>query len=58
MVYKFVEISMVTDENLEQVVNEWTAKGWKLDVIHFAMREASHRPAMAFVQFIRDGEPA
>jgi hypothetical protein len=52
--YKFVELSTVTDENLEKVVNEWVGKGWRLDVIHFAMREASHRPAMAFVQFIRD----
>ncbi len=55
--YKFVEISVVTDENLEEVVNEHVAEGWKLDVIHFAMRDASHRPAMAFVQFIRsDGD--
>jgi len=52
--YKFVELSTVTDDNLERVVNEWVGKGWRLDVIHFAMREASHRPAMAFVQFIRD----
>ncbi len=55
-VYKFVELSTVTDETLERVVNEWVGKGWKLDVIHFAMREASHRPAMAFVRFIRDGD--
>ena len=51
--YKFVEVSVVTDENLEEVVNEHVAEGWKLDVIHFAMRDSSHRPAMAFVQFIR-----
>ena len=55
--YKFVEVSVVTDENLEEVVNEHVAQGWKLDVIHFAMRDASHRPAMAFVQFIRSGAP-
>ena len=51
--YKFVELSTVTDEALERTVNQWVQKGWKLDVIHFAMREASHRPAMAFVRFIR-----
>jgi len=56
--YKFVEVSIVTDENLEKVVNEHVAKGWALDVIHFAMREASHRPAMAFVQFIRSATDA
>ena len=55
-IYKFVEVSIVTDENLEEIVNEHVAKGWKLDVIHFAMRDASHRPAMAFVQFIRTSE--
>jgi hypothetical protein len=56
IVYKFVELSTVTDETLEKVVNEWVGKGWRLDGVHFAMREASHRPAMAFVQFIRDAE--
>jgi len=58
-VYKFVELSTVTDEALEEVVNAQVALGWQLDVIHFAMREASRRPAMAFVQFVRDaGEGA
>jgi hypothetical protein len=55
--YKFVELSVVTDETLERAVNEWVGKGWRLDVIHFAMREASHRPAMAFLQFIRAESP-
>lgn len=52
--YKFVELSAVTDQAIERVVNEWVAKGWQLDGIHFAMRESSKRPAMAFVQFIRE----
>jgi hypothetical protein len=57
--YKFVELSTVTDEAIQQVVNEWVEKGWSFDGIHFAMREASHRPAMAFVTFTREGdEPA
>jgi hypothetical protein len=51
--YKVVEISSVTDEALEEALNEWTAKGYVLDGIHFAMRESSKRPAMAFLIFTR-----
>ncbi len=53
--YKVVEISTVTDEEIERVLNEWTARGWRFEGIHFAMRDASRRPAMAFVTFTRDG---
>jgi hypothetical protein len=49
--YKVVEATTVTDESLEAILNEWTAKGWTLDTIQFAMREASRRPAMAFIVF-------
>jgi hypothetical protein len=52
--YKFVELSVVTDEAIEKVVNELVADGWTFDGIHFAMREASKRPAMAFVAFTRE----
>ena len=52
--YKVVETSDVTDAALEQILNEWTARGWKLDALNFAMRESSKRPAMAFVTFTRD----
>ena len=55
--YKFVEVAPVTAETLEKMVNARVAEGWQLDVIHFAMREGSHRPAMAFVSFIRDDPP-
>jgi hypothetical protein len=51
--YKVIETSLVTDEYLEKILNEWTADGWHFDGIHFAMREASKRPAMAFVLFTR-----
>jgi hypothetical protein len=54
--YKVVETSLVTDEALEEIINEWTARGWQFDGIHFAVREASKRPAMAFVLFTRQGE--
>jgi hypothetical protein len=60
LAYKVVETSSVTDEELERILNEWTARGWTLDSVQFAMREASKRPSMAFVTFTRpaDGEEA
>jgi hypothetical protein len=54
--WKIVETSSVTDENLESIVNEWTGQGWNFDGMHFAMRESSKRPAMAFVVFTRSEE--
>ena len=51
--YKVVEVSNVTEENLEDALNEWTAKGWKYDGMQFAMRESSKRPSMAFLLFTR-----
>lgn len=62
MRYKFVELSVVTDESIEEVVNRWVADGWQLDGIRFVTTEASRRPSMAFVSFVRadegdDGDP-
>jgi hypothetical protein len=54
LVYKVVETSTVTDESLEEILNEWSAQGWKLEDIRFVMREASRRPAMAFVTLTRE----
>ena len=53
LAYKVVETSTVTDESIEEIINQWVAEGWSLDGIQFAMREASKRPAMAFVLFTR-----
>jgi hypothetical protein len=53
-IYKVVEVTTVTDEELERVINEWVQDGWSLDTIQFAMRESSKRPAMAFVIFTRN----
>lgn len=52
--YKVVETSEVSDASLEQILNEWTARGWRLESMHFAMREASRRPSMAFLLFVRE----
>ncbi len=51
--YKVVEVSTVTDEELTKAVNRTTAEGWHFEGFHFAMREASKRPAMAFILFSR-----
>jgi hypothetical protein len=58
LAYKVVETSSVTDEALEAIINEWVGKGWSLDGIQFAMRDASKRPAMAFVLFTREAPAA
>jgi hypothetical protein len=51
--YKVVEVSVVTDEELERAINDAVPQGWTLDGIQFAMREASKRPSMAFLMFTR-----
>jgi hypothetical protein len=52
--YKVVELTVVSDEEIEKALNEWTAQGWAFDTMQFAMRDSSHRPAMAFLMFVRD----
>jgi hypothetical protein len=58
LTYKVVEISTVTEDIIEETLNEWTARGWRFDGMQFAMREASRRPSMAFVIFTRETEEA
>jgi hypothetical protein len=58
IVYKVVETSDVTEDALERILNEWTAQGWRFEMMQFAMRDASKRPAMAFVTFVREAKPA
>jgi hypothetical protein len=48
---KVVETSNVTDAELERIIGEAVRDGWVLDGMHFAMRESSRRPAMAFLLF-------
>ncbi len=52
--YKVVETQTVTDEVIEDLINCWVSEGWHLDSIRFAMSDASRRPAMAFILFIRE----
>ena len=54
--YKVVELSVVTDETIERVLNDWTHRGWSFDTIQFVVREASKRPSMAFLLFTREAK--
>ena len=56
--YKVVEVSVVTDEALEEHLNKWSGQGWHFESIHFVVRENSRRPSMAFVFFAREREDA
>jgi hypothetical protein len=56
MTYKVVETSTVTDEEIENILNDWTEKGWSFSSIHFVTAESSRRPKMAFIFFVRRQE--
>jgi hypothetical protein len=58
MNYKVVETCTVTDEEIERILNEWTAMGYVFESIQFVASVSSKRPTMAFVFFIRKGEKA
>lgn len=49
--YKVVELSLVTDEEIEKALNTWADEGWIFDGIHFVVRDSSKRPTMAFIFF-------
>lgn len=51
MKYKVKECNVVTDEEIERIINETVKEGWNFDGMQFAMRESSKRPAMAFLVF-------
>jgi hypothetical protein len=51
--YKVDELSPVSEESLERLLNARVEEGWGFESIHFVMREGSHRPAMAYVFFAR-----
>ncbi len=57
LTYKVIELGNVTEETIEETLNEWSGKGWRFDGMQFAMRESSRRPSMAFVLFTREAVP-
>ena len=52
--YRVVELSTVTDTDIETAVNAAVEEGWSYDGISFAMRESSKRPSMAFIFFTKE----
>ncbi len=55
--FKVVEVSPVGEETLERALNDWTREGWSFQSVHFVSREGSHRPALAYVFFVRAARP-
>jgi hypothetical protein len=56
--YKVVEVSPVGEETLERALNDWTRRGFAFESLHFVSREGSHRPALAYLFFVRSGPSA
>jgi hypothetical protein len=56
--YKVVEISDVTDAAIEEVLNRWNDKGYRVESVHFVTQPGSRRPSMAFLFFVRCGPEA
>lgn len=56
MTYKVVELSVVTDEEIEKSLNEWAERGYIFESIHFVVNESSRRPRMAFIFFKSKGK--
>jgi len=54
--FKVVELSIVEEEEIERALNQWTARGWGFESLHFAMWEGSKRPSMAFLIFTRPAQ--
>jgi hypothetical protein len=54
LIYKVIEIGIVTEDAIEETLNNWSSKGWNFDGLQFAMRESSKRPAMAFALFTQE----
>ena len=56
--YKVVEVSPVAEDTLERALNDRAAEGWAIESVHFVTREGSHRPALAYLFFVRGRPPA
>ncbi len=56
--YRVVEVSPVGEDTLERALNERAAEGWAIESVHFVTRDGSHRPALAYLFFVRGRPPA
>jgi hypothetical protein len=55
--YRVVELSEVSDQAIEEVLNRESGEGFRFESIHFVTQQGSRRPAMAFLFFTREGRP-
>ena len=55
--YKVLEVSPVGEETLERALNDSARDGWSIESVHFVTREGSHRPALAYLFFVRGRSP-
>jgi hypothetical protein len=46
-----VELSVVTDDSLQECILDWQSKGYRLQSIDYVVTDASKRPQMAFLFF-------
>jgi len=53
MIYKVVETSTVTDDEIERLLNHWVAQGYLFESVQFVTTESSRRPKMAFLFFTK-----
>lgn len=51
--YKVAELTDVTDQAVEEMLNRWTSEGYRFESIHFVTQPGNRRPAMAFIFFTR-----
>ena len=54
--FKVVEKLTVTDDILEEVLNEYSREGWVFESFNFVPNEGSKRPKMVFIVFTREAE--
>jgi hypothetical protein len=56
--YKVVEITDVSDQEIESALNRVAGEGHRFESIHFVTQPGNRRPAMAFLFFTRVGNLA
>ena len=55
--YRVVELSEVSDQAIEEVLNRESGEGFRFESIHFVTQQGNRRPAMAFLFFTREVRP-
>lgn len=53
LIYRVVEITTVTDQDIENTINACVKEGWNFENIQFVVKESSRRPSMAFIIFTK-----